>query len=99
MSLYHPKRYKVSFVESLDQANISANRLLQELKMSTFTHESMINHHGPGLVTQLAETLHVWRQRYQSRRELAKRSDRELHDIGISWSDVAHEAEKPFWRA
>jgi uncharacterized protein YjiS (DUF1127 family) len=99
MSLYHPKRYKVSFVESLDQANISANRLLQELKMSTFTHESMINHHGPGLVTQLAETLHIWRQRYQSRRELAKWSDRELHDIGISWSDVAHEAEKPFWQA
>ena len=26
-------------------------------------------------------------------------SDRELHDIGISWSDVAYEAEKPFWRA
>jgi uncharacterized protein YjiS (DUF1127 family) len=51
-----------------------------------------------GLLTQLGETLHVWRQRYQSRRELAKWSDRELHDIAISY-DVAHEAEKPFWRA
>ncbi len=40
--------------------------------MSTFTHESMINHHEPGLLSQLAETLHVWRQRYQSRRELAQ---------------------------
>ena len=61
--------------------------------------QSMINHHGQGLLTQLGETLQVWRQRYQSRRELAKWSDRELHDIGISWSDVAYEAEKPFWRA
>jgi uncharacterized protein YjiS (DUF1127 family) len=67
--------------------------------MSTYTHESMINHHGTGFWTQLTETLHVWRQRYRSRRELAQWSDRELHDVGISWSDVAHEAEKPFWRA
>ena len=36
--------------------------------MSTFTHESMINHHGQSLLSQLAETLHVWRQRYQQRR-------------------------------
>lgn len=67
--------------------------------MSTYTHESMINYHGTGFLTHLADTVHVWRQRYRSRRELAQWSDRELHDIGISWSDVAHEAEKPFWRA
>ena len=52
-----------------------------------------------GILSQLAETLHVWRQRYQSRRELAEWSERELHDIGISWSDIAYETEKPFWRA
>jgi uncharacterized protein YjiS (DUF1127 family) len=67
--------------------------------MSTFTHESMINHHDRGILSQVAETLHVWRQRYRSRHELAQWSDRELHDVGISWSDVAYEAEKPFWRA
>jgi uncharacterized protein YjiS (DUF1127 family) len=99
MSLFHPKRYKVSFVEGLGGADISANRLLQEPKMSTYTHESMINHHAPGLLSQLAETFHVWRQRYQSRKELASWSDRELHDIGVSWSDIAHETDKPFWRA
>ncbi len=36
--------------------------------MSTFTHESMINHHGRGLFAwapALSETLHVWRQRYR----------------------------------
>jgi uncharacterized protein YjiS (DUF1127 family) len=99
MSLYHPKRYKVSFVKRLIGADIRSNRILQELKMSIFTHESMINHHEPGFLSQVAETLHVWRQRYRSRRELASWSDRELHDVGISWSDVAYEAEKPFWRA
>ena len=99
MSLYHPKRYKVSFVESPDEADITPKRLLQELNMSTFTHESMINHHEPGILSRVAETVHVWRERYRSRRELAQWSDRELHDVGISWSDVAYEAEKPFWRA
>ncbi|WKA28117.1 DUF1127 domain-containing protein [Bradyrhizobium roseum] len=67
--------------------------------MSTFTHESMINHHERRILSQVAETFHVWRQRYRDRRELAKWSARELHDIGISWSDVAYEADKPFWRA
>jgi uncharacterized protein YjiS (DUF1127 family) len=99
MSLYHPKRYKVSFVNSANSADIRCNRILQELKMSTYTQESMINHHESGLLAQIGETLHVWRQRYQSRRELASWSERELHDIGISWSDIAYETEKPFWRA
>jgi len=67
--------------------------------MSTFTHESMINHHGQSLLSQFAETLHIWRQRYRDRRELAKWSDRELHDIGVSSSDAIYQASKPFWRA
>jgi uncharacterized protein YjiS (DUF1127 family) len=67
--------------------------------MSTFTHESMINHHGRSLLSQVAETLHVWRQRYESRRELSHWSDRELQDIGVSSSDAIYEASKPFWRA
>jgi uncharacterized protein YjiS (DUF1127 family) len=50
-------------------------------------------------LTQLSETFHVWRTRYQARRELAQWSDRDLHDAGISWSDIAYEVEKPFWRA
>ena len=71
--------------------------------MSSFTHESMINHHGRGLfaqlLVQLSETLHVWRHRYEERRQLTQLTGRDLHDIGKSWSDIAHEAEKPFWRA
>ena len=47
----------------------------------------------------VGETLHLWRQRYRDRRELASWTERDLHDIGVSWSDIAHELEKPFWRA
>jgi len=30
---------------------------------------------------------------------LAELTARDLHDVGLSWSDIAYEAEKPFWRA
>jgi uncharacterized protein YjiS (DUF1127 family) len=59
----------------------------------------MTNHHGQGFFALLSETLHVWRERQRERRELAQWTDRDLHDVGLSWSDIAHEAEKPFWRA
>jgi uncharacterized protein YjiS (DUF1127 family) len=67
--------------------------------MSTCTHQSMTNHHGTGFFAQLGETLHTWRQRQQQRRELARWSERDLHDVGLSRSDIVFEAEKPFWRA
>ncbi len=66
--------------------------------MSNCSQQSMTNHHSSGLFAQLVETLHVWRERSRQRRELARWSDRDLHDVGLSWSDIAHEAEKPFWR-
>ena len=99
MSLYHLKQYKFSFVKGASEDDIRCNRLVSELKMSIFTFESMINNHDSWILSQVAETFNVWWQRYQDRRELARWSDRELHDIGISWSDVAYEADKPFWRA
>ena len=67
--------------------------------MSIYSHQSMTNHHVTGLFGQLGETFHVWRDRVRQRRELAQWTDRDLHDVGLSWSDIAHEAEKPFWRA
>jgi uncharacterized protein YjiS (DUF1127 family) len=67
--------------------------------MSSFTHESMTNHHGQGLFAQISETLHVWRERQRNRRQLAELSARDLHDVGLSWSDIVYEVEKPFWRA
>jgi uncharacterized protein YjiS (DUF1127 family) len=59
----------------------------------------MINHHDTGFLAHLTETVHVWRDRQRQRRELAQWTDRDLHDVGLSWSDIVHEAEKPFWRA
>ena len=67
--------------------------------MSILTHESMTNHHVAGVWANLAETFHTWRQRYRTRAELSHWTDRHLHDIGASWSDVVRETEKPFWRA
>jgi uncharacterized protein YjiS (DUF1127 family) len=67
--------------------------------MSTFTHQSMINHHGFGFLAQIGETVHIWRKRQSERRQLAELTERDLHDVGLSWSDVVFEAEKPFWRA
>jgi uncharacterized protein YjiS (DUF1127 family) len=67
--------------------------------MSIYSHASMTNHHGSGIFAQISETLHVWRLRQRDRRQLAEMTPRDLHDVGLSWSDVVHEAEKPFWRA
>jgi uncharacterized protein YjiS (DUF1127 family) len=67
--------------------------------MSIYAHQSMTNTHSEGLLARLTETFHVWRDRRRQRRELAQWTDRDLHDVGLSWSDIAHEAEKPFWRA
>ena len=67
--------------------------------MSTPSHQTMTNHHVPSILAQLGETLHIWRERYQRRRELAQWTDRELRDIGLTPSDIASEVDKPFWRA
>ena len=67
--------------------------------MSTCSQESMRNHHDSGIFEQLSETFHIWRERQLQRRQLAQLTERDLHDVGLSWSDIAYEAEKPFWRA
>jgi uncharacterized protein YjiS (DUF1127 family) len=45
------------------------------------------------------QTLRTWRERAATRRALAQLSERDLHDIGTSWSSVAAEVNKPFWKA
>jgi uncharacterized protein YjiS (DUF1127 family) len=64
-----------------------------------FHARAMTNHHGRGLLKQVSDTLHIWRDRVRQRRELAQWTDRDLHDVGLSWSDIALEVKKPFWRA
>ncbi|MBI5132426.1 MAG: DUF1127 domain-containing protein [Rhodopseudomonas palustris] len=68
--------------------------------MSTCTHPSMINHHGQsGLLSALRDTWLLWRNRSRERAGLARLSERDLHDIGLSWGEMLYEAEKPFWRS
>jgi uncharacterized protein YjiS (DUF1127 family) len=71
---------------------------MQELKMSILAHETMTNHHVADAFRQIGATLRLWRERARSRQELARWTARDLHDIGVSAIDVAHEIEKPFWR-
>ena len=59
----------------------------------------LTNHDGWRLVEQVSDTLHTWRDRVRERRELARFTDRELRDVGLTWSDIALEVRKPFWRA
>jgi uncharacterized protein YjiS (DUF1127 family) len=59
----------------------------------------MTNDHELGFFALAGAVLHTWRERQRSRRELAQFSERDLHDVGLSWSDVAYEVDKPFWRA
>jgi uncharacterized protein YjiS (DUF1127 family) len=67
--------------------------------MSLCLSENVTNNHELGLLGRLGERLHVWFDRWRQRDELTHWSDRELHDVGLSWSEVVREAEKPFWRA
>ena len=67
--------------------------------MSTCSARMMTNNHELGLFAHISERLHVWGERRRQRRELSHWTDRDLHDVGLSWSDIVEEAEKPFWRA
>jgi uncharacterized protein YjiS (DUF1127 family) len=78
---------------------IGANARIMEDIMSLCLSNNVTNNHDSGVFTRLSDRVHIWLDRWQQRYELTHWSDRDLHDVGLSWSDVAHEAEKPFWRA
>jgi uncharacterized protein YjiS (DUF1127 family) len=67
--------------------------------MSLCVCENVTNNHGTGVLGQIGHRFQVWINRWRQRDELTHWSDRDLHDVGLSWSDVVREAEKPFWRA
>ena len=67
--------------------------------MSLCLSEEMTNNHDSGLLVRFNRRLHIWISRWRQRDELTHWSDRDLRDVGLSWSEVVREAEKPFWRA
>ena len=67
--------------------------------MSLCTYENVTNSHEFGGFASVGHRLQVWLTRWRQRDEMTRWSDRDLHDVGLSWSDVVREAEKPFWRA
>lgn len=50
------------------------------------------------LTSRVTGKLRTWRRRERERAELARMSEAELHDIGISSSEHWAEISKPFWR-
>lgn len=67
--------------------------------MSLCLSETLTNNHESRFLARLGHQFHVWADRWQQRHELTRWSERDLHDVGLSWSEVVREAEKPFWRA
>ena len=67
--------------------------------MSLCLSNEMTNNHELRFGARLNARLHTWISRWRQRDELTHWSDRDLHDVGLSWSEVVREAEKPFWRA
>jgi uncharacterized protein YjiS (DUF1127 family) len=67
--------------------------------MTAYTHSVVTNTHEYGFFRTALETLQTWQRRSRARRELARFNERELHDIGVTWSSIAEEVNKPFWKA
>ena len=71
----------------MNQAHISVQH--------TAPKASFLARHWPALRAQVA----VWRQRALERQALARMSERDLRDIGLSQTQAVFEVSKPFWSA
>jgi uncharacterized protein YjiS (DUF1127 family) len=72
--------------------------------MTILTHSSSARHgrhdkEPQDLLIRLIDWVIAAMERGRQRRALAALSDYQLHDLGLSRSDVAEETAKPFWRA
>jgi uncharacterized protein YjiS (DUF1127 family) len=54
---------------------------------------------GASLLGQVRDTLRLWQDRVDGRRQLLRLDDHVLRDIGITRLQAEAEASKPFWRA
>jgi uncharacterized protein YjiS (DUF1127 family) len=51
-----------------------------------------------GFIARILDVFATWHDRSVQRRTLGGLSDYQLHDMGLSRSQVSYEIEKPFWR-
>lgn len=63
------------------------------------SHTQSLGGRGPSLLLRLWLQLETWQERSRQRHALGQLGDHALKDIGLSYSDVLREAEKPFWQA
>lgn len=70
--------------------------------MSYMSHRSLASAvpfgDAPKTEVSLAARFSAWRHRARERAELARMSDRELQDIGLTRLDAVREYQKPFWQ-
>ncbi len=70
--------------------------------MSYMSHRSLSSAvsfgDAPKAQFSLANLFSAWRHRAKERAELARMSERELQDIGLTRLDAVREYQKPFWR-
>jgi uncharacterized protein YjiS (DUF1127 family) len=99
MSLCHLLWRKVSFAATAKSTDNQPNPRIMEGDMSLCVCENVTNNHESDVLDRLGDRFQVWFRRWHQRDELTHWSERDLHDVGLSWSDVVREAEKPFWRA
>ena len=69
-----------------------------EHPMTVCAPNTLTKNHDTPSAAGIFETLRIWRARAAQRRELAHFTERDLHDVGLAWDDVALEIQKPFWR-
>lgn len=67
--------------------------------MAEIAHHSLINSQVSAVPHRVLATLGLWRRRIRERRQLARLSEHDLHDIGVSRGTLYNELRKPFWRA
>jgi uncharacterized protein YjiS (DUF1127 family) len=53
----------------------------------------------PGAVFWLIETVALWQERRRQRLDLAALDPHMARDLGLTQTEIASEAAKPFWRA
>ena len=76
----------------LSQATCCPDRISQETQWHASPHRLS------GFLRCVRAALREWRQRKNSRLELARLDERMLRDIGLTRAEADHEINKPFWR-